>query len=186
MTLRDFCFRYKGSKKPNLSIKECDIPKAAVIAIVGKNGAGKSTFVRCFCGLEKKAKGFLEDEGEKYKASKRLASSFLVMQDVNHQLFTESVEEEILLSMKEKNEALLESLLKEFDLPEFRGRHPMSLSGGQKQRVAIACAIASQRNYIFFDEPTSGLDYFPYETGIRLHSGLTEKGKNHFFDHPRY
>ena len=76
MTLRDFCFRYKGSKKPNLSIKECDIPKAAVIAIVGKNGAGKSTFVRCFCGLEKKAKGFLEDEGEKYKASKRLASSF--------------------------------------------------------------------------------------------------------------
>ena len=180
MTLRDFCFRYKGSKKPNLSIKECDIPKAAVIAIVGKNGAGKSTFVRCFCGLEKKAKGFLEDEGEKYKASKRLASSFLVMQDVNHQLFTESVEEEILLSMKEKNEALLESLLKEFDLPEFRGRHPMSLSGGQKQRVAIACAIASQRNYIFFDEPTSGLDYFHMKQVSDCILDLQKKGKTIF------
>ena len=180
MKIRDFRFRYRGSRKPSIVISECDIPKAAVIAITGKNGAGKSTFVRCFCGLKKKAEGVLEDGGVRYNAKKRLAASFLVMQDVNHQLFTESVEEEILLSMKEKNEELMEDILKEFDLYEFRKRHPMSLSGGQKQRVAVACAAASERNYIFFDEPTSGLDYFHMKQVSDCILNLQKKGKTIF------
>ena len=53
-------------------------------------------------GMKKEQKVFLGDGQAKNKASKRLDDSFFVMQDVNHQLFTESVEEEILLSMKEK------------------------------------------------------------------------------------
>ena len=109
--------------------------------------------------LEKKAKGLLEDGNVMLKAKKRLNNSFLVMQDVNRQLFTESVEEEIILSMDE-NDNLLEGILKEFDLYDYRKQHPMSLSGGQKQRVAVASAVASMREYIVFDEPTSGLDYF--------------------------
>lgn len=56
MRIHDFIFRYKGSKKLSLFIDEMDIPKASVIAIIGRNGAGKSTFVRSLCGLEKKAK----------------------------------------------------------------------------------------------------------------------------------
>ena len=96
----------------SLFIDEMDIPKASVIAIIGRNGAGKSTFVRSLCGLEKKAKGLLEDGNVMLKAKKRLNNSFLVMQDVNRQLFTESVEEEIILSMDEKNDNLLEGILK--------------------------------------------------------------------------
>ena len=94
-------FNIKAQSKLSLSIDELDIPKASVIAIIGRNGAGKSTFVRCLCGLEKKAKGLLEDSNVMLKAKKRLNNSFLVMQDVNRQLFTESVEEEIILSMYE-------------------------------------------------------------------------------------
>ena len=56
----------------------------------------------------------------------------------------------------------------------------MSLSGGQKQRVAIACAIASQRNYIFFDEPTSGLDYFHMKQVSVCILDLQKKGKTIF------
>ena len=159
MKITDFYFQYRGRKERSLSIPELLIPKESVVAIIGKNGAGKSTFVRCLCGLEKKGKGILED-GNLKKAKDRLKDSFLVMQDVNRQLFTESVEEEILLSMDTKKEEELEKILKDFDLYEVKRRHPMSLSGGQKQRVAVACAIASKRKYVVFDEPTSGLDYF--------------------------
>lgn len=70
MRIHDFIFQYKGSKKLSLSIDELDIPKASVIAIIGRNGAGKSTFVRCLCGLEKKAKGLLEDSNVMLKAKK--------------------------------------------------------------------------------------------------------------------
>ena len=180
MRIHDFIFQYKGSKKLSLSIDELDIPKASVIAIIGRNGAGKSTFVRCLCGLEKKAKGLLEDSNVMLKAKKRLNNSFLVMQDVNRQLFTESVEEEIILSMYEGKNDLLEEILKEFDLYEYRKQHPMSLSGGQKQRVAVASAIASARDYIIFDEPTSGLDYFHMQQVADCVKKLQEKDKTIF------
>lgn len=80
------------------------------------------------------------------------------MQDPNHQLFTESVLEEVLISMPDEDEDKARKILKELDLSEFEERHPMSLSGGQKQRVALACAIASERKILLLDEPTSGLD----------------------------
>ena len=60
----------------------------------------------------------------------------MVMQDVNHQLFTESTEEEMLLSMKEPNTSQAGRILQRLDLFQFKDRHPMALSGGQKQRVA--------------------------------------------------
>jgi energy-coupling factor transporter ATP-binding protein EcfA2 len=102
------------------------------------------------------------------------------MQDVNRQLFTESVEEEIILSMDEGKNDLLEEILKEFDLYEYRKQHPMSLSGGQKQRVAVASAIASARDYIIFDEPTSGLDYFHMQQVADCVKKLQEKDKTIF------
>ena len=128
----------------------------------------------------KKSRRAVGGWGVTYKAKKRLAASFLVMQDVNRQLFTESVEEEILLSMDEENEERLEAILNEFDLTPLRKRHPMSLSGGQKQRVAVACATASDRKYIFFDEPTSGLDYYHMKQVSDCILGLQKKGKTVF------
>ena len=97
--------------------------------------------------------------GKKYRPKDRLNTCYMVMQEVNHQLFTESVLDEVLISMDEANQKRAEEILSRLDLLDFKDRHPMSLSGGQKQRVAIASVIASKRSILFFDEPTSGLDY---------------------------
>ena len=116
------------------------------------------TFSRCFCGLEKRC-GEVIWNGRTYRPKDRLNTCYMVMQEVNHQLFTETVLDEVLISMEEENQERAEEILAELDLIDFKDRHPMSLSGGQKQRVAIASAIASKRSILFFDEPTSGLDY---------------------------
>ena len=64
------------------------------VAIVGRNGAGKSTFARCLCGLEKHFKGTVQDQSKNYSRKERLKLCYMVVQDVNHQLFTESVLDE--------------------------------------------------------------------------------------------
>ena len=157
MELHNFCFAYKNEPE-TLHIRESKIPANRIVGIIGNNGAGKSTFSRCFCGLEKRC-GEVIWNGRTYRPKDRLNTCYMVMQEVNHQLFTETVLDEVLISMEEKNQEWAEEILAELDLIGFKDRHPMSLSGGQKQRVAIASAIASKRSILFFDEPTSGLDY---------------------------
>ena len=157
LALHNFRFTYKNEPE-TLHIMDCEIPTNRIVGIIGNNGAGKSTFSRCFCGLEKRC-GEIVWNGRKYRPKDRLSTCYMVMQEVNHQLFTESVLDEVLISMEEENQERAEEILNRLDLLAFKDRHPMSLSGGQKQRVAIASAIASKRSILFFDEPTSGLDY---------------------------
>ena len=157
MQLRNFCFAYRNEPE-TLHIHESKIPANRIVAIIGNNGAGKSTFSRCFCGLEKRC-GEVIWNGKAYRPKARLNTCYMVMQEVNHQLFTETVLDEVLISMEDESKEQAEKILAELDLTDFKDRHPMSLSGGQKQRVAIASAIASKRSILFFDEPTSGLDY---------------------------
>ena len=157
LALHNFRFAYKNEPE-TLHIMDCEIPTNRIVGIIGNNGAGKSTFSRCFCGLEKRC-GEIVWNGRKYRPKDRLSTCYMVMQEVNHQLFTESVLDEVLISMEEENQERAEEILNRLDLLAFKDRHPMSLSGGQQQRVAIASAIASKRSILFFDEPTSGLDY---------------------------
>ena len=157
LALHNFRFAYKNEPE-TLHIMDCEIPTNRIVGIIGNNGAGKSTFSRCFCGLEKRC-GEIVWNGRKYRPKDRLSTCYMVMQEVNHQLFTESVLDEVLISMEEENQERAEEILNRLDLLAFKDRHPMSLSGGQKQRVALASAIASKRSILFFDEPTSGLDY---------------------------
>ncbi len=156
ISLKNFFFSY-GSEHV-LHIPELSLPKGGIIAVVGKNGAGKSTFIRCLCGLEKKFKGHAVINGKKMRRKELLGYCYMVMQDVNHQLFCETVEEEIQLGVKKKKPSEISTVLKEMDLQTLTECHPMSLSGGQKQRVAIASAILADKSLLVFDEPTSGMD----------------------------
>ena len=79
------------------------------------------------------------------------------MQDVNHQLFADSVFNECELACE--NEVQIRETLALLDLVGLEERHPLALSGGQKQRLAIAVAMLSGRPIALFDEPTSGLDF---------------------------
>ncbi len=153
LTVSDFVFSYRG-QLPAVNIDSLHIPEGGIVAVIGPNGAGKSTFARCLCGLNRRCKGTITNKGRTCKAKDRLKCCYMVMQDVNHQLFTESVLDEVLLSMEEQDAVRAEEILAALDLLPLKELHPMSLSGGQKQRVAIASA----KEIIVFDEPTSGLD----------------------------
>lgn len=173
MILKDFYFSYHAKphlirrkkfsendgEELNLCIPRLILPRNTVIGVIGKNGTGKSTFLKCLCGLEKGCKGIVESDGKEYKGRDRLKLCYMVMQDVNHQLFTDSVESEVLLSMEDEDRKRCDEILEGLGLIEFKDKHPMALSGGQKQRVAIASAIAANAKLMLFDEPTSGLDY---------------------------
>lgn len=158
LDLTGFSFSYKRAETSALDVERLCVPQGEIIAVIGHNGAGKSTFARCLCGLERNAKGELSFQATKLGNKQRLKRCYMVMQDVNHQLFTESVLDEVLLSMADEDEEKASAILSSLDLLHLKELHPMSLSGGQKQRVAIASAIASERDIVIFDEPTSGLD----------------------------
>ena len=177
--LSNFNFAYKNGVKV-LNIEKGTLPLREVVAIIGHNGAGKSTFARCLCGLERKCKGIVEYEGAKQKNRERLKKCYMVMQDVNHQLFTESVLDEVLISMVKEDEKVAEKILKSLDLIKYKDRHPMSLSGGQKQRTAIASAMAAGRDIMIFDEPTSGLDLYHMKEVAENISRLQNDGRSVF------
>lgn len=177
--LSNFVFAYRH-QAPALNVDALSIPKCAVVAVIGPNGAGKTTFSRGLCGLIKRFKGTVAYEGETCKANQLLKRCYMVMQDVNHQLFTESVLDEVLLSMEEQDEQKAEEILSALDLLSMKEKHPMSLSGGEKQRVAIAGAVASEKEIIIFDEPTSGLDLrHMYEVSASIRQ-LQAAGKTQF------
>ena len=176
MEFQNFCFAYKKREPESLHIPSAELPVGETIAIIGLNGAGKSTLARCICGLEKKC-GLLQVDGKTLDWKARLKHCYMVMQDTSHQLFTESVTDEVLLSIDNEDETVVDKILKQFDLLEYKDRHPLSLSGGQKQRVAIASAIVSNREIIVFDEPTSGLDLKHMREVARSLKSLADQGK---------
>ena len=157
-------FKYSYDRKTiALSIDKMLLPGHQVVAIVGQNGAGKSTFLKCLCGIYKTKKDKILLNNNRWKRKVRSKDCYMVFQDVNHQLFTESVLDELIIGMddslteSEKKEKALD-ILERFGLKDKAGDHPMALSGGQKQRVAIASSVAAGRDIILMDEPTSGMD----------------------------
>lgn len=166
-----------------LNVPELKIPKGAVVAVLGNNGAGKSTFARCLCGLVRKCKAQISDGEKRYSGRKLCSLAYMVFQDVNHQLFSESVSEDVTLGLRlteDEKRSATKKALRRMELWDYRDAHPMALSGGQKQRLAIAGALAAQKDIIIYDEPTSGLDYRNMERVAENIRRLSEMGKTQF------
>ena len=174
LTIERLTYRFPKDRSDFLSVQNVTMDFGKVIALTGKNGQGKSTFAQCLTGLLKTKQDSVFLNGKKLKAKKRLELSYMVLQDVGYQLFTESVEDEIALGKNKKISAeqkaqradtaggtpTAEAVLKAMHLTELKDKHPLSLSGGQKQRVSIGAAVSSGARIIIMDEPTSGMDYF--------------------------
>lgn len=152
--------RKNGVLEKTLEIASLELPFGSITALVGACGAGKSTFAEAVCGLNR-CDGTVTLEGARLGKRARRRKCFMVMQDASHQLFSESVLDEVVLGMEgpDRQQRGLD-ILRDLDLDLFAEDHPLSLSGGQRQRVAIAQALATNRALVVYDEPTSGLDLF--------------------------
>lgn len=151
--------------------------RGEIIAIVGHNGAGKTTLSRALCGLHKEADGVFRWEGAAVSPKARLKRAYMVMQDVNYELFAESVEAECAFGLRDADAALVAETLAALDLAAYRARHPNTLSGGQKQRLAVAVSMICGKELLVFDEPTSGLDFDSMAQVAALMQQLAAMGK---------
>ncbi|MDO5695861.1 MAG: ABC transporter ATP-binding protein [Eubacteriales bacterium] len=157
--INNFSYAYKHGEVL-WHIPECQCTKGEIIGIMGRNGVGKTTLAYAICGILK-GKGEIKrsPSGKSIKARQRRRCCSMVMQDVNHQLFLDTVWKELLfLSQEDADWAKAKRIAEELDLSAYLEAHPLSLSGGQKQRVVIASALMDGKEIIIFDEPTSGLD----------------------------
>ena len=144
------------------------IQNGEFVAIMGQNGAGKTTLVKHFNGLLKPTKGkALIDEVETTKVSvATLARNVgFVFQNPDHQLFSETVEDEIAFALR--NFGFKENVIKRrvtwalnlLGLTQYRKTSPFMLSGGERKRVALASVLSWNPKILILDEPTIGQDY---------------------------
>lgn len=165
--VKNLSFRYPNGvealKGVSLTIKNGEF-----VAIMGQNGAGKTTLVKHFNGLLKPSEGIVRVNGvETTKTSVAALSrnAGFVFQNPDHQLFSETVEDEIAFALKnfgfneETREKRITWALNLLSLSQYRKTSPFLLSGGERKRVALASVLAWDPETLILDEPTIGQDY---------------------------
>ncbi len=147
------------------------------LAIVGENGAGKTTLVKHITGLLKPTSGLVLVDGADTRTvstaqlSKKVGVAF---QNPDHQLFSESVEEEVAFGLRNFGFApeliaqRIDRSLKFFGLEEYRKSSPLTLSGGEKKRLTLACVLSWDPQVIVLDEPTVGQDSIQKEKLVEI------------------
>jgi energy-coupling factor transport system ATP-binding protein len=162
------------------------IDTGETVAIVGENGAGKTTLVKHITGLLKPARGKVLVDGESTSStstaqiSRRVGVAF---QNPDHQLFSESVEEEMAFALR--NFGFAPALVEErvnwglelFGLDEYKKSSPLVLSGGEKKRLTLACILAWDPEVVILDEPTVGQDSIQKEKLAQTIRMLGSTGK---------
>jgi energy-coupling factor transport system ATP-binding protein len=138
------------------------------LAVMGQNGAGKTTLVKHFNGLLKPTKGEILVDGVSTRdvTVAQLARTVgFVFQNPDHQLFSETVEEEIAFALRNFGfkdtvvEQQVDWALNLLDVSQYRKTSPFMLSGGERKRVALASILAWDPKVIILDEPTIGQDH---------------------------
>jgi len=186
VSVKNLSFRYKHGREKVLKDLSLEVPSGSMLVIMGRSGAGKSTFCACLNGLiPHLIKGDLEGKintlglnPHDCKVADFARLMGIVFQDFESQLFSTTVELEVAFGLENlgipRNEmkARIEEALKKAGLAELKGRAPSTLSGGQKQRLAIASALALSPNLLCLDEPTTDLDPQGKDEVFTIASGL--------------
>ncbi len=166
LSVRDLHFAYNEEKKALNGI-DLDIYEGQKIAVLGSNGAGKSTFFLNINGVLKSEHGDIIYRGE--KSTKKNINNLrknvgIVFQDADNQIVASTVMGEVSfgpMNLKlPKDEVIrrVDKALEYMNISNFKDRPPHYLSGGEKKRVSIADIIAMESEIIIFDEPTAALD----------------------------
>lgn len=161
-----------------------NIPKGKVVAILGQNGSGKTTFVKHLNGLYKPTSGDVRYQGTSI-LSKTVAqiskNIILVFQHPEHMLFEESVERELTFCARMQGisfgEEQISQVLRNYDLEEERETFPLNLSMGKKHILTILSVLFSSADVIILDEPTLGMDAFLIRDLERMIASLKQEGK---------
>lgn len=170
LSASDIEFAYDNGHKA-LNGVSLDVKKGEMLAIVGTNGAGKTTFSKVICGFENQQSGKLSFENidlSTQSIKERADRIGYVMQNPNQMISKVMIMEEVGLGLKargisdEDAKPKIEQALKVCGLWQFRNWPVSALSFGQKKRVTIASILALDPKMIILDEPTAGQDYRHY------------------------
>ncbi|MBD3194651.1 MAG: ATP-binding cassette domain-containing protein [Candidatus Lokiarchaeota archaeon] len=169
-------YTYPSGTKALLDVN-LNINKSELVGIMGKNGAGKTTLIRTLNGLIRPSSGriFINGRNINDQSIAQLSKKIgIIFQNPNHQLFSNTVYEEIEFSLKsiynekELVRKKIEETLTLFDFQRYRNRSPLNLSGGEKKKLALASIMCRDPEIIVFDEPTLGQDAKEIEFFINL------------------
>lgn len=184
LEVKNMSFGYeKGCE--NLRDITLTIGKGEMVSIVGKNGAGKSTFSKLVCGFETPNCGEIRFAGEdllKQNIRHRAKHIGYVMQNPNQMISKTMIFDEVALSLRnmglsqEEIREKVEETLKICGLYPFRNWPVSALSFGQKKRVTIASVLVQNPELIILDEPTAGQDFHHYTEIMEFLRKLNEKG----------
>lgn len=167
-----------------LDYVDAQLPKGKVIAILGQNGSGKTTFVRHLNGLHKPTSGEVLYKGASIlgKTVAQISKNIiLVFQHPEHMLFEETVEKELTFCARMQevpfSEEHITEVLEHYHLEKERETFPLNLSMGKKHMLTILSVLFSSADVIILDEPTLGMDGFLIEDLEKMIADLKAAGK---------
>ena len=178
LEVKELWFRYERDGQDVLRNTSVSIPTGCIHAIVGGNGAGKSTFLKAICGSCKPYRGKIKIFGKPYShyKSHELFQNCLTLlpQDPKSLFVKETVRED--LQEMCKDEERIAELAALCQIGHLLERHPYDLSGGEQQRAALAKVLLTNPRLLLLDEPTKGIDCFFKETLANILCKLKDQG----------
>ena len=186
ISVNNASFRYTGASSDVLTSVNLQVQDGEFVAIMGENGAGKTTLVKMFNGLLKPRVGSVSIDGvdTRERSVAQLSRDVgLIFQNPDHQLFAETVYEELSFSLR--NFGFDEQVIKRrvtnistaLDLEKYVDSSPFVLSGGERKRVALAAILVWDPKHIIMDEPTIGQDYLQKDRLRNFIVQLISQGK---------
>lgn len=178
LSLKELWFRYEKNSPDILRGVSAEVPKGSLYAILGGNGAGKSTTLKAICGICKPYRGKVTIFGksiDKYKNREMFSHCLAMLPQDPKSLFVKKTVREDLEEMT-KDKADIDRIAALCQITELLDSHPYDLSGGEQQRSALAKVLLTQPKLLLLDEPTKGIDSFFKETFAEILANLKKQG----------
>ena len=178
LSLKELWFRYEKDSPDVLRGVSAEVPAGSLYAIVGGNGAGKSTALKAICGICKPYRGKVKVFGrdlEKYSPSQLFRKCLAMLPQDPKSLFVCKTVREELAEMNRDGDKI-DEIAATCQISHLMDSHPYDLSGGEQQRVALAKVLLTQPRLLLLDEPTKGLDSFFKKTFARILAELKAQG----------